>query len=100
MYNTKASLNLPTALPSEMKTVVQIILKESPSKHTRRNYLQGMRGFLACWLEKAQPISEKFFLQTYMFDMGGNGIGEANINIRLCAIKNLPLPTKTGNSTP
>ncbi len=52
MYNTKAALNLPTALPSEMKTVVQLVLNGLPSKHTQRNYLRGMRSFLAYWLEK------------------------------------------------
>jgi predicted phosphoadenosine phosphosulfate sulfurtransferase len=72
-----------------MKTVVQIVLNSLPSKHTRGNYLRGMRSFLAYWLEKGQPIPDKLFLQTYMFDMREQGVGDASVNIRLCAIKNL-----------
>lgn len=89
MYTAKASLNLPTALPSEVRTVVQIVLNGLPSKHTRRNYLRGMRDFLAYWLKNDQPVPDKLFLQTYIFDMRENGVGEASINIRLCAIRSL-----------
>jgi integrase len=89
MYNTQAPLNMPTTLPPEMKTVVQIVLNSLPSKHTQRNYLRGMRSFLAYWLEKGQPIPDKLFLQTYIFEMREKGVGDASINIRLCAIKYL-----------
>jgi len=87
MVNQELLQKLPTALSQEMKTVVQIVLNGLPSKHTQRNYLRGMRDFLIYWLEKGKPIPDKLFLQTYKFYMQERGVGEASINIRLCAIR-------------
>lgn len=88
MVNKELLQKLPPTLPREMKTVVQIVLNNLPSKHTRRNYLRGMRDFLAYWLENDSPVPDKLFLQTYKFYMQERGVGEASINTRLCAIRN------------
>ena len=76
------------AIPTEMKTVAQVVLNGLQSPKSKRIYKMALRDFLNYWVENGSPLPDKLFLQTYVFHMLETGVGKASINIRLAAIKN------------
>jgi integrase/recombinase XerD len=89
LQSVEPSHNIIISPINEFAPLIDIVINDLNSEHSKRAYKQGLNDFLGWWMNRGKPQFCKAEVLAYKESLRRRNLSSSSINLRLCAVRRL-----------